>query len=581
MIETFQKFETATRLHICAVAVSGSILFNYYLTKQFRLKLPCIIFFDWFIVNFLNRIEDIVEDTANGIEFPFQRYRSLVRRLGVFALLLSLILNYLFWKDLFHIRMFGHTLGVVYNFRLIPVFKIQPFRFEWARMKEVYFLKNIFSMFGFITTLFLYPLAVYDLHPSTSMNQVYALMTWFGLLEVSFEVIYDIRDYKGDLKAGIPTYPVIHGLAFAKTLVIFLDAASFTFMTACLGSGLLTYEHGVLNFGVVIHVGCFLYFCRAGFSQTHVVLLTWIYAFLQILHTSLILVFGPFRPLFTQTNHQIILTSAIINMAFAYLWFRDEIPKFWIIFATIGISACIAENSSIWMYEYYYYLPGWVVMLGYLPLSVTIIWPTLLLAEASFIRKLELPSHLHFPLAFSDILLQGFMVEVCCTSVHLWEWRDSNIWNVPAIGIIGWALFGAPVVTLCLRKEINPIALILIPNTILHAGLFFLWNVMGYKHIADFSLPPRVVHAAMAFYVFIASIVYKFELLPNIRKITIHSQVPRLVGFILLLFLWCGSGCDRDQTIFLSIYISFLFVLDAGFFAGGKASSAKRHLKAS
>ena len=33
------------------------------------------------------------------------------------------------------------------------------------------------------------------------------------LFELSYEVLYDLRDVDGDRAAGVRTYPVVHGLA--------------------------------------------------------------------------------------------------------------------------------------------------------------------------------------------------------------------------------------------------------------------------------------------------------------------------------------------------------------------------------
>ncbi|NNK86104.1 MAG: UbiA family prenyltransferase, partial [Desulfobacterales bacterium] len=48
---------------------------------------------------------------------------------------------------------------------------------------------------------------------------------FFYLFEISYEVIYDLRDVKGDAVAGIRTYPVVHGISKAIHIV---DGLIFT-----------------------------------------------------------------------------------------------------------------------------------------------------------------------------------------------------------------------------------------------------------------------------------------------------------------------------------------------------------------
>ena len=54
---------------------------------------------------------------------------------------------------------------------------------------------------------------------------------FFYLFEISYEVIYDLRDVKGDAVAGIQTYPVVHGIPKAIHIIdglIFISIAVLT-----------------------------------------------------------------------------------------------------------------------------------------------------------------------------------------------------------------------------------------------------------------------------------------------------------------------------------------------------------------
>ena len=212
-------FLAVGRFHITVIAALGTFTFGWLFIGEYPWFLTAVCALDWFIVNMSNRIVDIGEDGANavtGTGFVARNRRMLLGSL-FFILVISLISVHFLNPAITGLRIAGHGLGAVYNWPLLP---------GGRRLKELYFLKNIASATGMLITVFGYPLATVawgkGLHmfpPGISWVTVFFSAVFFILFEVSYEVIYDLRDVRGDSMAGIRTYPVVHGQRIAVYIV--------------------------------------------------------------------------------------------------------------------------------------------------------------------------------------------------------------------------------------------------------------------------------------------------------------------------------------------------------------------------
>jgi 4-hydroxybenzoate polyprenyltransferase len=120
-------------------------------------------------------------------------------------------------------------LGILYNWRLLP---------GRHRLKELYFFKNTASATGFMITVFGYPLATmvwgegpHSFPPGIRWSTVGFSAAFFFLFEISYEVIYDLRDAAGDRWAGVRTYPAVHGERVATQIVDGLIISSMAVLT--------------------------------------------------------------------------------------------------------------------------------------------------------------------------------------------------------------------------------------------------------------------------------------------------------------------------------------------------------------
>ena len=232
------------RLHIIGVAMAACVVFSWLMTGEYAIWLALLGGVDWMLINLLNRITDLTEDLVNeirGTERVAAHKRAFV---GTFVVIFvgSFALSLAFFPELTWLRVVVQFIGLAYSLPLIPTPS------GWKRFKEIYFLKNFMSSVLFCFTVFLYPLAVADWSTVLpgGLPAVALLIGFFIPFELTYEIIYDLRDLEGDQKAAIPTYPVAHGPHRARQIIDGLLLLSGLVLTAGLATGLLGLREGLM-----------------------------------------------------------------------------------------------------------------------------------------------------------------------------------------------------------------------------------------------------------------------------------------------------------------------------------------------
>lgn len=268
------------RLHIVSIAATGSFTFAWLFLGKYLFWLSAVVALDWFLVNLLNRVVDLKEDEANQIQGTDVVSRN--RRLflyGGFALLgASFLVSALFSPALTWYRAAYHLLGLAYNWPL----------FGGRRIKELYFWKNTASATGFLITLFAYPLSLIHwdagrLAPGISLTTVLLTALFFFLFEISYEVIYDLRDIEGDSLANVRTYPVVHGEATALYLIDGLLASSIVVLWAGFLTGHLPWKICIMFVAPLLQWVLYKRMLRRGkVTSSDCINLTWLGALLLV-----------------------------------------------------------------------------------------------------------------------------------------------------------------------------------------------------------------------------------------------------------------------------------------------------------
>ncbi|MCU1279461.1 MAG: UbiA prenyltransferase family protein [bacterium] len=271
------------RLHIVAIAALGCFTFGWLLTgaHPWLVTVACAI--DWFLVNLLNRVVDLREDTANGIagtEFV-ARHRRTILYAGFALLGFSLVVLIPVSPLLVPFRIAFHALGFAYNWPL----------FGGRRIKQLYFWKNTASATGFLLTVFCYPLAWTrgQLAHGIGWSTVLATAVYFLLFELSYEVIYDLRDAPGDARAEVRTYPVVHGERGAMLVIDTLCAVSLCVLLAAWVGHVVPWRIAILGVGPLLQLGLYTRFVKRGITSRDCINLTWLGAALLLAYHGWVL----------------------------------------------------------------------------------------------------------------------------------------------------------------------------------------------------------------------------------------------------------------------------------------------------
>ena len=255
------------RFHIVAIGALGTFTFAWLFSGRYRFDLAALSALDWFLVNLLNRVVDLEEDAHNqiaGTDFVARNRRALL--VGGFALLgASVIASAIVWPRVTPLRVAFHALGLAYNWPLLPGRK---------RIKQLYFWKNTASAIGFLLTVFGYALADGG---ATRMPPAGVILTiaFFFAFELSYEIIYDLRDAPGDAAAGVRTYPVVHGTRGAVRIIDGLCAASMAALAAGFFAHLLPWRVFIMVAAPAIQLVLYTRALRRGISSRDCIQITW------------------------------------------------------------------------------------------------------------------------------------------------------------------------------------------------------------------------------------------------------------------------------------------------------------------
>ena len=203
------------RFHIVAIAALAAVVFGWLFDGRLGWVAGSLVAFDWFLLNLLNRIADVPEDRRNGVPgtgFVAQNAGALMR-VAFIALALSLVGARPLGTPLLLLRCAFHAGGFAYSFPTVT-----------RRIKEMFLLKNVFSGLLFIASVIGYPLALSG--RMAPVGEVAALCAFFLPLEISWELIYDLRDVEGDAAEGIVTLPIKWGVPRTRAIIELLLALS-------------------------------------------------------------------------------------------------------------------------------------------------------------------------------------------------------------------------------------------------------------------------------------------------------------------------------------------------------------------
>lgn len=277
-MESLKLLASIGRLHIVAIAALGTFTFGWLFFGVHPWSLAAMTALDWFLVNLLNRVVDLREDRHNGIPGTdfVSAHRRAILAVGLTLLALSFAFGALFFLAITPLRLAFHALGFAYNWPILRGVR---------RMKELYFWKNTASAIGFLLTVFGYPLVTWRASPfaeGITPITIAIAGAFFFAFELSYEVIYDLRDAEGDRFAGVRTYPVVHGERGAVRIVDALIAASMLALAIGYAAGSVPWRLAVMIVAPAVQLVLYKRALRRRITSGDCVGLTWLGAGLLV-----------------------------------------------------------------------------------------------------------------------------------------------------------------------------------------------------------------------------------------------------------------------------------------------------------
>ncbi len=145
-------------------------------------------------------------------------------------------------------------------------------------------------------------------------------------------------------------------------------------------------------------------------------------------------------------------------------------------YLALAAGAWLGEDTVIRAYGFYAYTPGaWALWLDRVPLLVVLIWPVVIQTARQLARALRPDPRAAGRLAAGIVLADAAFIEPVAVDAGLWHWTHPGPFQVPPIGVIGWALFALPWLAGPDRLRRRPALGVLVAPAFTHLALLLLW----------------------------------------------------------------------------------------------------------
>ncbi|MCB9557231.1 MAG: carotenoid biosynthesis protein [Deltaproteobacteria bacterium] len=144
-------------------------------------------------------------------------------------------------------------------------------------------------------------------------------------------------------------------------------------------------------------------------------------------------------------------------------------------YLALAAGAWLSEQSVIELYQFYRYTHGWHGFVGVVPLAIALIWPAVIISANDIATAICKSAAIRTPLvAALLVFFDAWMIEPIAVRAGLWRWSHPGLFDVPPIGVLGWALFAATACWL-LHRNRHPLLLAILPPLLLHPALLATW----------------------------------------------------------------------------------------------------------
>ncbi|MFQ3597142.1 MAG: UbiA family prenyltransferase [Chloroherpetonaceae bacterium] len=220
------------KIHLSLLSALGAAMWSLYFGVEVNLWCVVSVFFLTFSIYQYNRLTDDVEDAVNDPD-NLTRAKStkfLIHYVFFYALTaVALFISAFFGTAAFFTTLFIALVGFLYNEKCFPDWLTKQLNGA-RRLKDMYIIKNLTPPIDWATAMVLLPLlfAGESLSQESNLFSLKVWICWGYVFACAFfiEVMWDIRDRKGDLLAGIKTIANTFSLVRTKAFLIGSSAIS-------------------------------------------------------------------------------------------------------------------------------------------------------------------------------------------------------------------------------------------------------------------------------------------------------------------------------------------------------------------
>ncbi len=168
---------------------------------------------------------------------------------------------------------------------------------------------------------------------------------------------------------------------------------------------------------------------------------------------------------------------AIVGLYLVVRGRRDADPKAFLLrLLMLTVASWAAENTVIHAYHFYAYSPEWSLRVDQVPILIVIIWPVVIHSAWDLAKRLSADRPDRVPLvAAAMVLADASLIEPIAVKSGLWVWFEPGLFEVPPIGILGWAVFAWLCLFVYQHRRLSDGWALLAAPALTHPILLALW----------------------------------------------------------------------------------------------------------
>ncbi len=245
------------------------------------------------------------------------------------------------------------------------------------------------------------------------------------------------------------------------------------------------------------------------------------------------------------------LCAAILAVYLAFALRRQAAPALLRRLGLLAGAAWLAEDSAIRVYGFYAYDAGWALPLDQTPLLIVLIWPVVIHSAEQLVSALS-PRGRCVPLLTAALVLaDASLMEPIAVQAGLWRWTVPGFFEVPIIGVLGWAYFTFAAVTWFAFVErrragwLPECAVLLVAPLATHALLLATWWG-GLRAVAFPLAAAPLVLGAWGLSLGLTALIVRGRLWRRVPLATLAQRMPAAAFFLGLLFVF---GHQRPELV--------------------------------